>query len=127
MADALRVCEADKTLAALQRQFGDAPDASNMADCLRLSPWQADDVRATLHAQQVAWVVGQAEPAGIPKVMSLNLADSLGEKHKTTRPLEPVDFHHDHNASTTRQPRYQNGFCSRVCPLRIGPFVVTVD
>ena len=127
MADALLVCEDDKTLAALQRQFVDAPDASNMADCLRISPWQADDVRATLRAQQVAWVVGQAEQAGIPKVMYLNLDDSIGEKHKTTRHLEPVDFHHDHNDSTKRQPRYKNGFCSLVCTLRIGPFVVTVD
>src|SRR2546428_10241921 len=55
MADALLVCEDDKTLAALQRQFVEAPDASNMADCLRISPWQADDVRAVLRANQVAW------------------------------------------------------------------------
>ena len=39
MADALLVCEDDKTLAALQRQFVQAPDASNMADFLRISPW----------------------------------------------------------------------------------------
>jgi hypothetical protein len=52
MADALLVCEDDKTLAALQRQCVDAPDASNMADCLRSSPWQADEVRTALRAQQ---------------------------------------------------------------------------
>lgn len=38
MADALLVCEDTKTLAALQRQFVEAPDASNMADFLRISP-----------------------------------------------------------------------------------------
>jgi hypothetical protein len=38
MADALLVCEDKKTLAALQRQFVMAPDASNMADFLRISP-----------------------------------------------------------------------------------------
>ncbi len=127
MADALLVCEDDKTLAALQRQFVDAPDASNMADCLRISPWEADDVRTTLRAYQVAWVVAQAERAGAPKVIYLNLDDSIGEKHKTTRHLEPVDFHHDHNDSTKRTPRYKNGFCYLVCTLRIGQFVVTVD
>jgi hypothetical protein len=127
MADALLVCEDDKTLAALQRQFVDAPDASNMADCLRISPWQADEVRAALRAQQVAWVVAQAERAGVPKVIYLNLDDSIGEKHKTTRHLEPVDFHHDHNESTKRTPRYKNGFCYLVCTLRIGQMVVTVD
>ena len=36
MADALLVCEDKKTLAALQRQFVEAPDASNMADFLRI-------------------------------------------------------------------------------------------
>jgi hypothetical protein len=127
MADALLVCEDDKTLAALQRQFVDAPDASNMADCLRISPWQADEVRAALRAQQVAWVVAQAERAGAPKVIYLSLDDSIGEKHKTTRHLEPVDFHHDHNESTKRTPRYKNGFCYLVCTLRIGQLVVTVD
>ena len=127
MADALLVCEDDKTLAALQRQFVDAPDASNMADCLRISPWEADDVRTTLRAHQVAWVVAQAERTGAPKVIYINLDDSIGEKYKTTRHLEPVDFHHDHNESTKSTPRYKNGLCYLVCTLRIGPFVVTVD
>jgi hypothetical protein len=127
MADALLVCEDDKTLAALQRQFVDAPDASNMADCLRISPWKADDVRTPLRAHQVAWVVAQAERTGAPKVLYINLDDSIGEKHKTTRHLEPVDFHHDHNESTKNTPRYKNGFCYLVCTLRIGQCVVTVD
>src|SRR2546425_134888 len=127
MADALLVCEDDKTLAALQRQFVDAPDASNMADCLRISPWEADDVRTTLRAYQVAWVVAQAERAGAPKVIYLNLDDSIGEKHTPTRHLDPVDFQHDHHDSTKRTPRYKNGFCYLVCTLRIGQFVVTVD
>src|SRR5262249_15327502 len=77
MADALLVCEDDKTLAAVQRQFVDAPDASNMADGLRISPWEADDVRTTLRAHQVAWVVAQAERTGAPKVISINLDDSI--------------------------------------------------
>jgi DDE family transposase len=127
MADALLVCEEDKTLAALQRQFVEAPDASNMADCLRISPWQADDVRAVLRANQVAWVVAQAERVGIPKMIYINLDDSIGEKHKATRHLEPVDFHHDHNDSTKSKPRYKNGFCYLVCTLKIGQLVVTVD
>ena len=79
MADALLVCEEDKTLAALQRQFVEAPDASNMADCLRISPWQADDVRAVLRAHHVAWVVAPAERVGLPKMISMNLDDAIGE------------------------------------------------
>jgi len=89
MADALLVCEEDKTLAALQRQFVEAPDASNMADCLRISPWQADDVRAVLRANQVAWVVAQAERVGIPKMIYSNLDDwspSISITTTTTAP-----------------------------------------
>jgi hypothetical protein len=127
MADALLVCEDDKTFAALQRQCVDAPDASNLADCLRLSPWQADDVRTPLRAQQVAWGGAPAEPSRAPKVIDLNLDDSIGEQHQTTRPLEPVDVHHDHHDSRKRKPRYKNGLCSLVCTLRIGQLVVTVE
>lgn len=127
MADALLVCEEDKTLAALQRQFVQAPDASNMADSLRISPWQADDVRATLRAHQVAWLVAQADQAGAAKILYLNIDDSIGETHKATRALEPVDFHHDHNESTKSKPRYKNGFCYLVCTRKIDTFVITVD
>ena len=48
LADALLVCEDEKTLAALQRQFIAAPDASNMADFLRISPWKVEEVRSAL-------------------------------------------------------------------------------
>jgi DDE family transposase len=127
MADARLVCEDEKTLAALQRQFVQVPDVSNMADALRISPWQADDVRAALRAHQVAWLIAQAEQAGAEPIIYLNMDDSIGEKHKATRALEPVDFHHDHNESTKTKPRYKNGFCYLVCTLKIAPFVITVD
>jgi hypothetical protein len=109
----------------LQHQCVDAPAASNRAACLRLSPWQAAEVRAALRAQPVAWVVAQAERAGAPQVIDLRLDDAMGEQHKTTRHLEPVDVPHDHHDSTKRTPRYTNGFCSLVCPLRMGQMVVT--
>ena len=127
LADALLVCEDKKTLAALQRQFIEAPDASNMADFLRISPWKADDMRAALRANQVAWAIAQAEGAGAPKVIRINIDDSLGEKDKQTRRLEPVDWFHDHNESTKTQARYKNAFCYLECTLCIGPIVATVD
>ena len=127
MADALLVCEDKKTLAALQRQFIEAPDASNMADFLRISPWQAEDARAGLQVNQVAWAIAEAERTGVPKVIYINLDDSLGEKDKDTRHLEPVDWFHDHSESTRNKPRFKNGFCYLECTLRIGRIVVTVD
>jgi len=127
LADALLVCEDTKTLAALQRQFIEAPDASNMADFLRISPWQASDVRAALRVNQITWLLGQAERLGLPKVLYINLDDSLGEKDKHTRHVEPVDWFHDHSESTKKNPRFKNAFCYLECTLRIGRIVVSVD
>ena len=127
IADALLVCEDEKTLAALQRQFVEAPDASNMADFLRISPWEAGAGRAALRQHQVAWVLAAAERSGAPKVLYINIDDSLGEKDKATQHLEPVAWFHDHSESTKTRPRYKNAFCYVVCTLRCGNYVATLD
>jgi hypothetical protein len=127
MADALLVCEDRKTLAALQRQFVEAPDASNMADFLRISPWRAEEARRALQAQQVAWLVDAAERENAPQVIYINIDDSLGEKDKDTRHLEPVAWFYDHSESTPTKPRYKNAFCYVVCTMRIGSHVATID
>ena len=127
LADALLVCEDTKTLAALQRQFVSAPDASNMADFLRISPWQAPDVRMSLRQNQMQWLIAEAERRNVPKVIRINLDDSIGQKHKETRHLEPVDWHYDHTESSKRKPKFKNGICYLVCTAAIGDLVVTVD
>ena len=127
MVDALLVCEDKKTIAALQRQFVEAPDASNMADFLRISPWKANEVRAALRAHQVTWLINEAEQTGASKIIYINIDDSLGEKDKGTRHLEPVDWHFDHSESTKSKPRFKNAFCYVVCTLRVGQNVATVD
>ncbi len=127
LADALLVCEDEKTLAALQRQFLAAPDVSNMADFLRISPWEAADVRNALRLHQVNWAVAQAERLDLPKVLYINIDDSLGEKDKDTRHLEPVDWFHDHSEGTQSRPVFKNAFCYLAANLRIGNILVTVD
>src|ERR1051325_4234601 len=84
LADGLLVCEDTKTLAALQRQFLDAPDASNMADFLRISPWSVTDLRDRLRDDQIAFAIEYAQREGLPKVLYLNIDDSLGKKDKHT-------------------------------------------
>jgi len=125
--DALLVCESHKTLAALRREFVEAPDVSNMADCLRISPWTADDLRQPLGAFLVSWVIEQAQAAGAPHTIYINLDDSLAAKHKDTRHLEGLDWHHDHVESTKRRPRYKNGLCYLTCAVAVGTIVVTFD
>lgn len=127
MADALLVCEDKKTLAALQRQFVEAPDASNMADFLRISPWQAQRARERLRAHQVKWLIAEAQQVAAPQVIYINIDDSLGEKDKQTRHLEPVAWHYDHSESTKTKPRYKNGFCYVVCTMRVGHNVATIE
>lgn len=127
MTDALLVCEDKKTLAALQRQFVEAPDASNMADFLRISPWQVQTVRQKLRAHQVKWLMAEAERGAAPQAIYINIDDSLGEKDKYTRHLEPVAWHYDHSESTKTKPRYKNGFCYVVCTMRVGNNVATIE
>src|ERR1041385_5239588 len=84
LADALLVCEDRKTLAALQRQFLDATDPSNWADFLRISPWSADLLRGALRRRHLAWLLDEAQRRGLPRVLFLNLDDSLGKKDRQT-------------------------------------------
>jgi hypothetical protein len=127
MADALLVTEDRKTLAALQRQFLDTSDPANWADFLRISPWSADGLRDRLRRQQVAWLLAEAQQRGWPKVLFLNLDDSLGKKDKQTHCLEPVDWFHDHTESTPQKPRYHKAFCYLECTARVGNLTVTLD
>src|SRR3954470_944590 len=127
LADGLLVCEDTKTLAALQRQFLDAPDVSNMADFLRQSPWSVTDLRDRLRDDQVACAIEHAQRNGLPKGLYLNIDDSLGEKDKHTSHIEPVAWFHDHNESTPQRPRYKNAFCYLECTLKVGDLVLTLD
>jgi hypothetical protein len=127
LADALLVCESRKTLAALRRQFVAAPDVSNLADCLRISPWTAQDLRQPLGAFMVRWALQQVDRPGVPKVIHINLDDSIAVKHKDTRHIEGVDWHYDHTESTKRRPHYKNGLTYLACTVAVGTIVVTFD
>jgi DDE superfamily endonuclease len=127
LVDGLLVCDEPKTLAALQRQFLDTTDPSNWADFLRISPWSAAEARDALRRHQVTWLLELAQARGLPKVLYVNLDDSLGKKDKHTAHIEPVDWFHDHNESTPRQPRYHKAFCYLECTLRVGDLTATAD
>lgn len=127
LVDALLVCESRKTLAALRRQLVEGRDVSNMADCLRISPWTAATVRQPLGSFMVRWAIQQAERAGAAKRIYVNLDDSIAAKHKATRHLEGVDWHYDHLESTKRQPRYKNGLTYLACTVVVGTIQVTFD
>jgi hypothetical protein len=127
LVDSLLVCDEQKTLAALQRQFLDTTDPSNWADFLRISPWSAAEARDALRRHQVTWLLELARARDLPRVLYVNLDDSLGKKDKHTAHIEPVDWFHDHNESTPSRPRYHKAFCYLECTLRVGDLTATVD
>lgn len=127
LVDGLLVCDERKTLTALRRQFLEATDVSNWADFLRISPWSALETRDALRRHQVKWLLELAQARGLPKVLTVNLDDSLGKKDKQTSHLEPVDWFHDHNESTPHRPRYHKAFCYLECTLCAGGLTATVD
>jgi len=109
IADAAIVCEAPhKTLTALYDIIVDAPDPSNAADCLRISPWSAAELREPLRdfiiedLTQLAGVMGG-------EVLFVSIDDSLSEKDKGTTCLQAVDWHHDHTKSQGKKSVYTNG------------------
>jgi hypothetical protein len=110
LADALIVSDTrHKTIAGLYRLSVDAPDASNGADTLRISPWTAEDLRAPLRHFIVADLVTYAHQSD-QWTLYVSLDDSLSAKDKGTRHLEAVEYHHDHTKSQgPKKPSYTNG------------------
>jgi len=121
LADALIVSEArHKTIAGLYRLIVDAPDPSNGADTLRMSPWTAEDLRAPTRHFIVTDLVAYAQQTD-QWTLYVSLDDSLGEKDKGTRHLEAVAYHHDHTQSQgKKKPRYTNGTVHVEVRLELG-------
>jgi hypothetical protein len=121
LADALIVSETrHKTIASLYRVIVEAPDPSNGADSLRLSPWIADDLRAPLRHCIVTALVAYAHETD-EWILSVSVDASLGEKDKGTRHLEAVDYHHDHTKSQgKKKPFYTNGAVHVAVRLELG-------
>jgi hypothetical protein len=121
LADALIVSEArHKTIAGIYRLIVDAPDPSNGADTLRISPWTAEDLRAPLRAFVIRDLVDYAQKSD-QWTLYVSLDDSLDEKDKGTRHLEAVEYHHDHTKSQgKKKPYYTNGAVHIEVRLELG-------
>jgi hypothetical protein len=121
LADALIVSETrHKTIAGVYRLIVDAPDASNGADTLRISPWTAEDLRAPIRHFIVTDLVAYAHQSD-QWTLYVSLDDSLGEKDKGTRHLEAVEYHHDHTKSQgKKKPYYTNGTVHVEVRLELG-------
>lgn len=100
LADALCVAPNRKTLALLQRLSLDAPDPSNLADFLRLSPWDERDLREVLTAFVLRDLLREHAP-GQPFTAFVSFDDCTTPKDKGTRRLQGVDWTFDHTRRQT--------------------------
>jgi hypothetical protein len=121
LADALIVSEVrHKTIAGIYRLIVDAPDPSNGADTLRISPWTAEDLRAPIRHFILADLLAYAQQSDT-WTLYVSLDDSLDEKDKGTRHLEAVEYHHDHTKSQgKKKPYYTNGAVHVEVRLELG-------
>jgi Transposase DDE domain len=128
LADALIVSEArHKTIAGLYRLLVDAPDPSNGADTLRISPWTAEDIRSPMRHFLVTDLVAYAHQSD-HWTLYVSLDDSLGEKDRGTRHLEAVDYHHDHTKRSGKtSPYYPNGSVHVEVRLELGARAYAYD
>jgi hypothetical protein len=94
LADVLVVAPRRKTLAELAATELDGVDPSNLADFFRISPWDPD----TLYVSLCELVLRdlQQRLCNCKDPLYLILDDSLANKDKGTRKLEPVDWFFDH-------------------------------
>jgi hypothetical protein len=128
LADALIVSEArHKTIAGLYRLLVDAPDPSNGADTLRISPWTAEDIRSPMRHFLVTDLVAYAHQSD-HWTLYVSLDDSLGEKDRGTRHLEAVEYHHDHTKRSGKtSPYYTNGSVHVEVRLELGARAYAYD
>jgi len=127
VADALIVCDRRKTLTNLYREYVEEYDPKTAADFFRESPWEAEAVGKSRQAYMLAELVAVSQLLGLDDPIIISVDDSLGEKHKDTRHLEAVAFHHNHLESTRRKQVYSNGYVYVETHIQIGPLGFTFD
>jgi len=98
-ADLIVMAPRRKTLAELAKLELDGVDASNLADFLRISPWDPDDLRLPLLHFILRDLKARVQDHTLP--IFLTIDDSLTAKDKGTRKLQSVDWHFDHNRHQT--------------------------
>jgi hypothetical protein len=127
LVDALLVCDSRKTLTNLYRQLAASPDPKTAADFFRESPWQAIDISGPRKRWMLFKFLELACKLNLASAIQVGVDDSLGKKHKDTRHLEAVSFHHNHTDSTRKKQVYSNGYVYVEVHIQIGPIGFLFD
>lgn len=127
LVDALLVCNSRKTLTNLYRQLAAQPDPKTAADFFRESPWQVSDISGPRKRWMLIKLLELARQLNLASVIQVSVDDSLGQKHKDTRHLEAVSFHHNHSDSTRKKQVFSNGYVYVEVHIQLGPLGFLFD
>jgi len=127
LVDALLVCDSRKTLTNLYRQLAAHRDPKTAADFFRESPWQVSDISGPRKRWMLLKFLELACKLTLASAILVSVDDSLGKKHKDTRHLEAVSFHHNHTDSTRKKQVYSNGYVYVEVHIQIGPIGFLFD
>jgi hypothetical protein len=129
VADALITADGKhKTLRKLNGTLHAPPtDEFAVADCFRQSPWTEADLRTRVQIYLLRFTIALVHRLHLDKIIRFSFDDSFCVKHKDTRKLEAVDWHHDHTASTKKRKVYCHGSVYVLCHVQIGWIEFTLN
>ena len=122
--EGLIVGQGRKTLSQLYAHWVDAPDASAVADFLRVSPWPDGSLNQMVAEMSLSDMIERVKQDGITPLAYISFDDSTTVKDKDTHALEGVDWQHDHNASGRGSAKYNKGMVHVSCRVEIGDYSV---
>lgn len=93
--EGLLMCEATKTLSAINRLLSEPTHPSSIADFFTYSPWDNDSVRKQTQRFLIKWAVEDKQAHLWKPIIILSIDDSLGKKPKSSKHFEPVEWHFD--------------------------------
>lgn len=93
--EGLLMCEATKTLSAINRLLLEPTHPSSIADFFTCSPWENEDVRRQAQKVFLEWVLAEEQGHLFRHRIIISIDDSLSSKPKESKHFEPVDWHFD--------------------------------
>jgi hypothetical protein len=93
--EGLLMCEATKTLSAINRLLLEPTHPSSIADFFTYSPWENEDIRGQAQKVLIKWVFEEQQGFLFRPRIIISIDDSLCSKPKESKHFEPVDWHFD--------------------------------
>ena len=89
------MCEATKTLSAINRLLLEPAHPSSIADFFTYSPWDNEDIRGQAQKVLLKWAIPEEDGYLFSPRIIISIDDSLCSKPKESKHFEPVEWHFD--------------------------------